>query len=243
MAAATDLFFSKQNSIALVILIPALLVFVVVGIRRALTRKRQDEPQESPAERTAWHFVLLLFFPCVLYLFFFKAEIGVARDWDLFALTAVALLPAALLVIRHASADNPKAVRLAFGPVLVMSAILTSAWIGINASAERAPRRLDAILAYDRSLAPYAYETLALHYYNRNELSDAIATLEKGATLSKNPRHQVMLSKFYRPYGDMDSAERGCRRLLVAGSAHPRGDLSQPCDPRPDRAVGLDGRQ
>ena len=53
---------------------------------------------------------------------------------------------------------------------LVLTLVLTSGWVLVNASADASVRRYESILQYDKSNPGYAYESLARHYQERGFL-------------------------------------------------------------------------
>jgi len=135
----------------------------------------------------------------VLFLLFFKPALGMARDWDLFAITAVPLwvLLYAALENGRLDAGQRRVVETVLPPILVMTAVLTSAWIGVNADPARSVARFESILAYDRTNAAYAYEALASHHHNRKNYPAEIKALEKAVEASRNPRYLFMLGLRY----------------------------------------------
>jgi hypothetical protein len=104
--------------------------------------------------------------PIGVFLFFFRPGLGMARDWDLFAITALGLWApvSASLERGRSNARTRGIVEYALPAVFVMTAVLTTAWIGVNANAGRSVARFESILLYDRTRAAYAYETLASYH-------------------------------------------------------------------------------
>lgn len=196
--------------------------FVLGGVAIALRRRQQaaravtrgartDEAERASETRAAFPKVLFGLFlgvPSALFLLFFKPELGMARDWDLFAVTILGLwwpLYAALGRGRMEGGAR-EIVDAVLPPVLVMSAVLGAAWIGINAHAGRSVARFESILSYDRTHAAYAYETLASHHRRGKDLPAEIRALEKAAEASRNPRYLYALGLRYREAGEMEKA-------------------------------------
>lgn len=199
-----------------------ILPFVVVAWwagRRAPAGDTGDGWFNTPRE---WQFVAMMLVTCLVYMTFFKPEIGMARDWDLFSMTAIALVPLVLLAVNRYLArttpgrDTAAAITV---PALVITVVMAVGWIGINASADRTTDRYESILAYDTTHVGYAYENLATFYYERNDLPKAIKAQEKGATISGNPRIYAKLAGYYELYGDIES---GIEVLRGAVERYPR---------------------
>ncbi len=187
----------------LVLVLPAVLVAA------ALARTRPRNPDAR------LHFLLLVLLPCLIFLFVFKPDLGMARDWDLFSITALGLVPLALVIVGSAlRAGGRRLSERLTAPAAVMSAVLALAWVGVNADPGRSARRFEAMLEYDLTRAPYAYEVLAQHYRNRGDLDEAVAIIEKGTSLSYNPRLMSLAADLYDERGDTEHAIRLYREVL-----------------------------
>jgi len=198
----------------LLLLLPALpLLLAILWAGAALDRRA--EPNETPPAAASWlgcadewRFVQLMVLSCLLYLVLFEPAIGMVRDWDLFAMTTLSLVPLALLAInrlmRHIS--SPSEAATFASPAIVLTMVLTCAWIGVNASAERSTARFESMFAYDTVHAPYAYENLATYYYLHDDLPRAIDQLEAAAEISHNPRQYFALAMYYDESGDAKRA-------------------------------------
>jgi hypothetical protein len=206
----------------LLMLLPIAGVIAAMGwaARRGRAGGGDDEWFAQPVE---WQFVALMVIPCVVYMVFFKSEIGMARDWDLFTTTSIGLVPLALLAIaRYVAAGGPDRRRLSavFAPAMVTTVVLTVSWIGVNASADRTSERFESILAYDQTHAGYAYENLAIYYHSAGHLSKAIHAMEIGARVSSNPRLYARLAVYYEENGDIDGAVVMLRDVLGKHPTH-----------------------
>jgi tetratricopeptide (TPR) repeat protein len=95
-----------------------------------------------------------------------------------------------------------------------LSAVLALAWIGVNADPGRSARRFEAVLEYDLTRAPYAYEVLGQYYRNSGDLDRGIEVLEKGMSLSYNPRLMALAAGLYDESGDTGEALRLLREVL-----------------------------
>jgi tetratricopeptide (TPR) repeat protein len=143
--------------------------------------------------------LLLILLPCAIFWLFFRPDHGVARDWDLFAIASVGLVPAVLMVVRTAidrpSAQAREAVWLA--PAASICLVMSAAWIGINASQARSVQRSEAILTYDRLHAGYVYANLAQVYWHAGELERTETLLRQAVTEEERPWAYLRLAEFY----------------------------------------------
>lgn len=188
--------------------------------RRGLAHSKRKGSQGDLwfGEPVEWQFVALLIVPCLVYVVFFRSEIGMARDWDLFTMTSVGAAALVLLAVnRYAGAGGGDAAFVSV-PAMVMVAVMGVSWIGINASSERTPERFESILAYDQTHAGYAYENLAAYYHDKGRLGRAIRAMENGARLSGNPRLYARLAFYYEDNGDIAGAIRLLYEML---ESHP----------------------
>jgi len=200
------------------ILLPGLPVFIAIAAMLPFFRERArpgDRRVNLGQLGVEWSFTVLLLLPGLMFLILFKPDLGMARDWDLFAMTFIGLLAFALFILKRFLAITPaRVVQAITVPSLVISAVLGASWIGVNSSSSRATDRYEQILTYDETFAQYAYENLAQHYYSQNDLDKAIAMLEKGVSFSYNRRLYTLLSIYYDEDHRMADAIRVLRTVL-----------------------------
>jgi tetratricopeptide (TPR) repeat protein len=196
-------------------ILPFLAVMAWIGRRResggqpqAKGRKKAAGATGWFAKRAEWQFAIVLLIPCFVYLFLFKPEIGMARDWDLFTMISLGLVPLALLIVNRffRSAASTERAGAICSPAIVMTVVLGVAWIGINASSARSTARFEQILEYDKTHASYAYENLAIFYYDNGQLEKATEVMETACDISRNPRQYVRLAMYYDELGRLDEA-------------------------------------
>jgi tetratricopeptide (TPR) repeat protein len=210
-------------------LMPILPLFLVMAwVNRLLARRPDgDRGKTGGGEATGWfartaewHFVLLILVPCFLYLFLFKSEIGMARDWDLFTMSILGLVPLALLIVnRFFRATRLQLSAASFTvPAIAIYAVLTLAWVGINASPTRSAVRFEHILEYDRTHAAYAYETLAIFYHDRGDIEKATELMEITCEISNNPRQLVRLGMYYQK---LEGSEKAIELMRQTIADHP----------------------
>jgi hypothetical protein len=168
-----------------------------------------------PAE---WQLVGTILVGCGLYVFFFRPEIGMARDWDLFTLATVGLVPLSLLALnRYVRVTGLTTDTTAFFavPALALVVVTGVAWVGVNASVDRTIDRFQHILAYDKAHAAYAWENLAILEHDRGNLEASIRTIQIAIANGNNPRHSVRLAVYLEEAGRIDEAIAVCEKVLV----------------------------
>jgi len=188
-------------------------VAVVWWVGRQMERRADAELKRSKSE---WllqpvesRFVGLMLAGNLVYLFCFDAVIGLARDWDLFAMFIVALVPWALMALRRYTrftGEEGDAISRWALPSLLIVVVLGVAWFGINASRWRTAERFEAILEYDKRHGSYAGENLAIFYYDNNRLDLATTVIERTYVTWHNPRHAVRVALYYDEAGRQPEA-------------------------------------
>jgi hypothetical protein len=180
-----------------------------------------DQRSESGESFISVLFGASLSVPSLLFLVFFKPELGMARDWDLFAITAAGPIVFVLAALGEAGSGwAGGAIRGALPPVFSMTVVLFAAWIGINADPGRSAARFDGILSYDRSRAGYAYESLASLHKDRGDTAAEIRALEKAVDASANPRYLYTLGLRYYHVGERERALATLDRCLRMRPGH-----------------------
>lgn len=194
------------NEIMLIFPTGAIFVFIAVHNR-----------SRSGGERsTDGVFAWLLLIPSILFLFFFRPELGMARDWDLFSLISLGLFPAAFVALKrfYSLCGAGSVLRPSAMPVLAIHVVLAAAWVGMNASESKSVARFESILEYDRTKAGYAYENLSMHFKDARDLDRTIDALEKAYAASGNPRYISNLGQYYIQRGDTLKALEAYRECL-----------------------------
>jgi hypothetical protein len=178
------------------------------------------------AMKAEWQFVFVLLVPCFVYLFLFKPEIGMARDWDLFSTASLGLVPLALLILNRffRTTRNQIDTGVFSSPAIVLTVVLTVAWVGINASPSRSTARFEQILEYDKTHASYAYENLAIFYFANHDLDKATEMIEIACDISHNPRQYVRLAMYYDEAERLDDALELMRSTVAK---HPEYEKSR----------------
>jgi hypothetical protein len=197
-------------------LLPSLLV--MAALTRSVPPGNARAPWLGRGEEAA--FVAYMLGPCVVYLLFFRSGIGMARDWDLFTMAIVGIVPATLIVVQRFAASVGRHERwpAVAVPMMALVVVLGVSWVGVNASGERSVERFERILEGDKTHAGYAYENLATYYRLRGDLPRAIERMLEAATTTGNPRHYVFLATLYEQDGEPENALLWCNRAL---ESHP----------------------
>jgi hypothetical protein len=197
---------------AVVLLCPVWLLYAALVVRRRLLLLGDDRPRDHGAAAFAWTLTV----PAVLFLFLFRPELGMARDWDLFCFTVFGLAAPGLLACmdyashpRHSEGSAP-----ILSPAVALSAALVFSWVGVNADTERSVARYRAILQYDRTNPGYAYETLARHFEDRFQYSRQMDALNKAYDASNNPRYLLKMARTLYENDDAAGAMKWFRRYL-----------------------------
>lgn len=209
------------NEIAM--LLPIAPVVIVLGwLGRRLDPVREKGATKDPSSLLAhpveWQFTGTILVACALYLFFFKPDIGMARDWDLFTLAMVGLVPLSMLALNRyvrATGLTPNATALFAVPSLALVAVMGVSWAGLNASMDRTIDRFRHILAYDKAQAAYAWENLAILEHDRGNLQQAIETMNIALANGNNPRHSVRLAVYMEEAGRIDDAIAVLEKVLA----------------------------
>jgi hypothetical protein len=187
------------------------------------TKAARGEPTSWFSHPAEWQLAVTILIPCMFYLVLFHPEIGMARDWDLFTMTTLAIVPLVILTLnRYASATGAAADALArFAvPAFAVAAVTTTAWVGVNASANRTINRFERILSYDSTHASYAWENLALFYHDRGQLDKAIQTMRAASDQSHNPRQYTRLAAYLEQDGQMAIAIKILNDVLTRRPAY-----------------------
>jgi len=212
----------------LMMLLPILPVIAALAwagrkAERASGKRRSRDPRSLKAPTAwfthpvEWQFTGTILIPCALYVLFFHPAIGMARDWDLFTMSTIAIVPMVLLVLHRylrATGLTPDAAARFAVPSLAVMVVTGLAWVGVNASVGHTIDRFQHILTYDKTHASYAWENLAILQHDRGELEQAIATMYTAVDHSRNPRQYTRLAVYLEEAGKMGEAQQVLERVL-----------------------------
>ena len=180
----------------------------------------------------AWQDACLVFLGasaagCLGVMGFFNPEIGAFRDWDLFGLSSipVALLGAYLLT----RSVGPEAQRQAAWTVTVVSALHLIPWVGVNADAGRALRRVETVLRDGGRLSAHArgasYDELRGYYERQGNKALALRAARRAVDAhSEHPRYLNNVVRLMRETGRVDRTESVLQEVVKttpkSASAH-----------------------
>ncbi len=220
------------NEVLLIVPIAPLLVALAVAGRIA-GRTSDADPErhcpgasDEPAGARDLAFAVTIHVPCFLFLIAFLPELGMARDWDLFASPAFgAALP--LLVLARRAVDHAE-VRACLSrflaPAVVTGLAIVIPWVGINANETRSVDRYRSILDLESIDAGYGYEILAMHFEDRGDFAGKAITYDKAYAVSGNPRHLVSACSARLRSGEIERATSTLKSYL---DANPEYDLAR----------------
>lgn len=190
---------------------------------RARLRGALSEPIEGSSREAEAAFATIVALPSALFLLLFFPELGMARDWDLFALPAAAaiLVPALLWCDRVLERPGSKAhFERYLAPALAVAGSIVIPWIGVNADEARAVRRYENIIDMDATNPGYGFEILAMHYDDRGREDLEAAAYQKAYEVSKNPRYLAASCSARLKTGDVEGATKTLRDHLAKDPSH-----------------------
>lgn len=183
-------------------------LFIFLGFARS--KRERDRPTND----------ILLFLEIsaafyILEFITFNKNIGVSRDWDLFAAIAIplALLTAIRLIDRFPKRSRMFAC-LAFGIICIQ----TVPWIGLNADKDRSEERFADLVAYNYwsdYARGYGYSTLGIYYRRAGDQERATSYLT--ATVEADPgnvRYLYNLATILSQQQKLDEAARIYERVI-----------------------------
>jgi len=188
------------------------------GRRPAIPKPGAAAARGAPANRVETSFALLVLVPCALFLIFFRPELGMARDWDLFVLPAAGCAVFGLTASRRFVADplSTRYVERYLAPALAMALSIVVPWVGINASETRSVERYENIISFDATNPGYGLEILAMHYGDQGNEKMKAEVYDKAFAISKNPRYLIAACSARLKHGEIDGPAEVLRGYLEA---------------------------
>jgi len=220
-------FFSSEHGVDLlneIFLLLPLIPFVI-----AMSFVGRGQGVDGAKQITAHPgFVALLLTPLAMFLLLFNPELGMARDWDLYAMLT---LPLVLLFVvtaeRGMKAWNAgEHLRRVMLPATVTAAVAVAGWVGINAAEGRTIDRIRGILSYDTANASYLYESISRHYRREGRIDAAISTMNEAFEFSGDPTYLYNSSLMSVDEGDTVTAVNGFRRCVEIRENFPRARIN-----------------
>jgi tetratricopeptide (TPR) repeat protein len=206
----------------ILLIVPTIPFLAAAVLSRGLGRAAGSARRDAFDEQANLIFAVSLQIPCIVFLFAFVPELGMARDWDLFILPALgAAAPA--LALAQGALDTAR-MRRFFVPFAATALAIVIPWIGINASETKSVERYERILSTGSPDAGYGFEILAMHYEDRGDYAKKAAAYDKAYSVSKNPRHLVSACSARFRTGE---AERALSTLDEYLASNPGYDLAR----------------
>ena len=144
-------------------------------------------------------------FPAIL-LFVLEPELGVARDWDIFAFSGIIITVLALTALSCLKERRGPPNRV-LACAAIASLILVLPWILLNMDEGLSTARFSSILSRDPHKKAYGYEILSHHHRSYGRTSPAIEALKRAVRSEpRNPRYYGLLGDTYTASGLLDSA-------------------------------------
>ena len=135
-----------------------------------------------------------------------EPDLGVARDWDIFAFSGITLSVSAVTLLADLRRRGFRAYRSLLCAAVAASVIFVP-WILVNTNEHLSVDRFQSILDSDPHERSYGYEILSQHYRSMKKYPLAIRALELASQLAPdNPRYHVMTADCYLSLGLRDSA-------------------------------------
>lgn len=170
----------------------------------------------KPALRRALPFLVACGILFGVFSLIVNPSLGMARDWDLFAVVGLPWLLVALSLFVGDEARSGDYATAVFA-VAAVALVVTIPWILTNADEERSVARFRESLDYyaDLPLTPYGHEILSIHFRDRHMIEEEIRELERAAELGPgNNRYAANLGIAYYLSGRRGRAITQFRRAV-----------------------------
>jgi tetratricopeptide (TPR) repeat protein len=147
----------------------------------------------------------------MLFLLLFKPEVAFAREWDRYILSSLGVMPFMFVglkqLFRFAAAGTGERAEstssltgdlaACIAPALVITLVMSLAWIGINSSSQRSEARFEKLLGFEKKSAADGYEQLSFYYANQGKMLKAGEAAERAFELNPTPLNSLNLSMLY----------------------------------------------
>ena len=194
----------------LLLVIPAALVLIPV----LLLDRKQNQLGSGMLP-----LALLIMVPSFLFLFLFDPKLGMARDWDLFAIPVVSI---ALLILAVRLSINRNWSLIEKAGILVGIAIISS-FILVNCFPGSSTERFESLLKLDPERSPSGREVLANYYMSRGQPEEAAGQYREALAVEKNRRYYKLLSETLLQLGRAEEAAKEAFRAVRLDSEYSEG--------------------
>jgi len=146
-------------------------------------------------------FLFLFAFYFLLFNLTIDPELGMARDWDLFAASGVGYTLLGIFLVTKAACQ--KGFRQHLGVLLAGTAMVAAIpWFLVNASESRSVERFRNLLVLGGERTDYGYEILGIFYREKGMSDGVINALQNAIEINpENPRYYIMLGDAYKAKG------------------------------------------
>ena len=149
-------------------------------------------------------------------LIFVDPQLGMARDWDLYALPLLSFNIALFLGV-----DWSKAGSFLKSAIILIMLGFTFSWIVINAGENLALSRYEKLLPLDYARGRYGYDRLGFYYTSNKKLPEAEAAYKKSIQIKPHPRSLLNLAYVQMDLGKNDEAIATFKKLLLIQPVQP----------------------
>jgi tetratricopeptide (TPR) repeat protein len=202
------------DSINLLLLVCPAAIFVAAAFARPRGERR-------PAEERVFLFLATMAIVFVAESLVFNENIGVSRDWDLFAPIAIPLALAASMVLFDRYGHSVASLSVLLFSMLVVH---TAPWIALNASREKSIDRF-VNLVHDGFWSPYArgygYSTLGIYFRLQEKME--LASRYTAAAADADPgniRYRYNLGELYQKQGEYAKSAEAYEKVLERKPDH-----------------------
>jgi tetratricopeptide (TPR) repeat protein len=170
--------------------------------------------------RTIWKdklamFLMVLSVSTLAYALLIDPKLGYARDWDLFAFTALGYTLLGLhLFLRHYGERKMGDLPYVTLVLLFTSLFSTVPWIYVNAAEETSVTRFEHLLKLDRERSAHGHETLAMYYNMRGKWQRELEQWKKAAAAERSARYFNNVAAVYNRRRRYDLALKELEKSL-----------------------------
>jgi len=204
-------FFSAAHFLDILNLFGLVVPCVLVAL--PLLRHRRSA-QRGLAKNAFWLMAAIVPLGMLLFL---DPKLGMARDWDLFALTIIPILVWVSVRLTDSRSRRPRGSLAA--PVFAAVSVLAM-FVGLNAHTESSIDRYTALLDLDPSRSAYGHEILAMKYRQLGDIDAEIYHWQKANAPGDHTRYLTNLAAAYIKKGDIQNAYTTAHRAFALNTSY-----------------------
>ena len=173
-------------------------------------------------------FLLVLSLSTLAYALIIDPKLGYARDWDLFAFTALGYTLLGLHVfLRYWRETKTGDLRYVTLSLLFTSLLSTVPWIYVNATEETSVARFEHLLKLDRDRSAHGHETLAMYYNTHGNWQKELEHWKKAAVAERSARYINNVAAVYNRQQRYDLALKELEKSLEVDPTFDRTHFSR----------------